>query len=47
MVKKTDLQEEMFSQIQSRELFDQAKSHAFHYMDTVLDRNVYPTDQAN
>ena len=43
---KTDLQEEMFSQIQSKQLFEQAKSDAFAYMDGVLDRNVYPTDQA-
>jgi glutamate/tyrosine decarboxylase-like PLP-dependent enzyme len=46
MIKKPNLQEEMFSQIQSRELFEQAKSHAFDYMDSILDRNVYPTDQA-
>ncbi len=43
---KTDLQEKMFSQIQSKQLFEQAKSDAFAYMDGVLDRNVYPTDQA-
>jgi glutamate/tyrosine decarboxylase-like PLP-dependent enzyme len=46
MIKKTDLQEEMFSQLQTREIFEQAKSHAFAYMNGVRERNVYPTDQA-
>jgi glutamate/tyrosine decarboxylase-like PLP-dependent enzyme len=46
MGKITDLQEEMFLQIRSKELFDQAKSHAFDYMNGVRERNVYPTDQA-
>jgi glutamate/tyrosine decarboxylase-like PLP-dependent enzyme len=46
MIKKTDLQEEMFSQLQTKEIFEQAKSHAFAYMNGVRERNVYPTDQA-
>ncbi len=46
MVQKNNLQEEMFHQIQSKELFEQAKSQAFAYMNGVHDRNVYPTDQA-
>jgi glutamate/tyrosine decarboxylase-like PLP-dependent enzyme len=46
MEKKTDLQEEMFSQIRSKELFEQAKAFAFAYMDGVRDRIVYPSDQA-
>ena len=46
MDRKTDLQEEMFSQIQLKELFEQAKAHAFEYMDGVFNRNVFPTDQA-
>jgi glutamate/tyrosine decarboxylase-like PLP-dependent enzyme len=46
MIRKTNLQEEMFSQLQAREIFEQAKSHAFAYMDSVRERNVYPTDQA-
>ena len=36
----------MFSQIRGRELFEQAKSHAFAYMDDAFDRNVFPSDQA-
>ena len=46
MIKKTDLQEEMYSQIQDKELFEQAKSYAYAYMDGVYDRNVFPTDEA-
>jgi glutamate/tyrosine decarboxylase-like PLP-dependent enzyme len=46
MIRKTNLQEEMFSLLQAREIFEQAKSHAFAYMDSVRERNVYPTDQA-
>ena len=45
-MKKTSLQEEMFSQIHGRELFEQAKSYAYAYMDGVYDRNVFPTDEA-
>ena len=46
MTKKTDLQEEMFSQLQARDIFEQAKTHAFAYMKGVRERNVYPSDQA-
>jgi glutamate/tyrosine decarboxylase-like PLP-dependent enzyme len=46
MRKKIYLQEEMYSQIQSRELFEQAKSYAYSYIDSVFDRKVYPTDDA-
>jgi glutamate/tyrosine decarboxylase-like PLP-dependent enzyme len=46
MIRKTRLQEEMYSQIQDRELFEQAKSYAYAYMDGVYDRNVFPTDEA-
>jgi glutamate/tyrosine decarboxylase-like PLP-dependent enzyme len=46
MPTKPDLQEVMFSQVRSRALFEQAQSYAFAYMDGVLARNVFPTDQA-
>jgi glutamate/tyrosine decarboxylase-like PLP-dependent enzyme len=46
MIKKPDLQEEMYTQIRGRELFEQAKSYAYAYMDSVYDRNVFPTDDA-
>jgi len=44
--KKTSLRAEMFSQIQDKELFEQAKSYAYAYMDGVYNRNVFPTDEA-
>ncbi len=46
MIKKPDLQEEMFSQTQIRDLFEQAKSHAFAYMEDIFTRNVFPTEDA-
>ena len=46
MIKNTNLQEEMFSQLRAREIFEQVKSHAYSYMEGVRERNVYPTDQA-
>ena len=46
MGKKPDLQGEMFSQIQDKELFEQAKAYAFAYLDSVHDRNVFPTDES-
>lgn len=46
MIGKTRLQEEMYSQVQRRELFEQAKSYAYAYMDGVYDRNVFPPDKA-
>lgn len=46
MINETDLQEEMYSQIQSREIFEQVKSYAYAYMDSVYGRNVFPTDDA-
>jgi glutamate/tyrosine decarboxylase-like PLP-dependent enzyme len=46
MIIETDLQEEMYSQIQSREIFEQVKSYAYSYMDSVYSRNVFPTDDA-
>jgi glutamate/tyrosine decarboxylase-like PLP-dependent enzyme len=46
MIKEPDLQEAMYSQIQGRGLFEQAKSYAYAYMESVYDRNVFPTDEA-
>lgn len=45
-MKNPTLQEEMFSQVHSRGLYEQAKSYAYAYMDGVYDRNVFPTDEA-
>lgn len=46
MIKNTDLQEEMYSQIEGREIFEQVKSYAFSYMESVYGRGVFPTDDA-
>ncbi|MGB7539451.1 MAG: aminotransferase class V-fold PLP-dependent enzyme [Anaerolineales bacterium] len=46
MIKKVDLQNEMYSQIHGKELFEQAKSYAYSYLNSVYDRNVFPTDDA-
>lgn len=46
MTNKTILQEAMYSQIHGKELFEQAKSYAYAYMDGVYKRNVFPTDGA-
>ncbi|MHC1770307.1 MAG: aspartate aminotransferase family protein [Flexilinea sp.] len=44
--KKAGLQDEMYSQIHNKALFEQAKSFAFAYLDGIYDRNVFPTDAA-
>jgi glutamate/tyrosine decarboxylase-like PLP-dependent enzyme len=41
-----NLQDEMQSQLDSHELFDQAKEYAFAYLNEMNDRNVFPTDMA-
>ena len=41
-----DLQEEMFLQTTSKDLFEQAKSYAYAYMDGIYDRVVFPTECA-
>jgi glutamate/tyrosine decarboxylase-like PLP-dependent enzyme len=46
MVKKPDLQKEMYSQMQDKELFEQAKEYAFAYIDSAYDRKVFPTAEA-
>ena len=41
-----DLHEKMRSQVSGKELFEQAKSYAYAYMEGVHSRNVFPTDDA-
>lgn len=45
-MKINTLQEEMFSQIRAKDIFEQAKSFAYEYMDGVNDRKVFPKDEA-
>jgi glutamate/tyrosine decarboxylase-like PLP-dependent enzyme len=37
---------QMFHEMETRELFEQARDYAFDYADKALERNVFPTDQA-
>jgi len=46
MTKQVNIREQMRSQIAGKELFEQAKSFAYAYMDEVNDRNVFPNQQA-
>jgi glutamate/tyrosine decarboxylase-like PLP-dependent enzyme len=41
-----NLQQEMFSQIRVKDLFERAKSFAYDYMDGIKDRRVFPRDEA-
>jgi len=43
-MKINTLQEEMFSQLRIKDVFEQAKSFAYAYMDSVKDRHVFPKD---
>src|SRR5512136_1121142 len=45
-MKTNTLQEEMFSQLRIKDVFERAKSFAYAYMDGVKDRNVFPKDEA-
>ncbi|GMN11377.1 aminotransferase class V-fold PLP-dependent enzyme [Croceitalea sp. MTPC9] len=42
----TDLQRQLFLQLEDRSLFNQAHGDALTYLDTILDRNVYPSEKA-
>jgi glutamate/tyrosine decarboxylase-like PLP-dependent enzyme len=43
-MKENTLQETMFQELKDKSIFKQVTTHAYEYLDTVLDRNVYPTD---
>ncbi len=40
------IHQQMFQQMQSKQLFEQAKQYAYEYADDALERNVYPSSQA-
>jgi glutamate/tyrosine decarboxylase-like PLP-dependent enzyme len=46
MADQTALQNQMRAQIADKQIFEQAKSFAYAYMDGVHDRNVFPTGEA-
>ena len=39
-------QDQMYSEIQSKEIFEQAQQYAFEYLEDIFSRNVYPTIEA-
>ncbi|WP_209319662.1 hypothetical protein [Ancylomarina longa] len=41
-----DIREQMFREMQDKNLFNQVKEYAFEYADESLERNVYPTKEA-
>ena len=40
------LQDDMFQDIRNKAIFEQSQQYAFEYLETVFDRNVYPTEEA-
>jgi len=40
------IQEKMFLEIRNKELFNQVQQYAFDYLESVFERNVYPTQKA-
>jgi glutamate/tyrosine decarboxylase-like PLP-dependent enzyme len=42
----SDIQDSMFREIDSKEIFEKAKTHGYEYLDQVFERNVYPTENA-
>lgn len=47
LIKKMSiLQEKMFLEIRNKEIFNQTQQYSFEYLESVFDRNVYPTEKA-
>lgn len=42
----SEIQDKMFLEIKNKDLFRRAQEFSFAYLDSVFDRNVYPTEQA-
>ncbi len=42
----TTTQNQMFLEIENKEIFKQVQHYSFEYLENVFDRNVYPTDEA-
>lgn len=40
------IQQAMFKELREKSIFEQAQSYGFDYLDQVLDRNIYPSEQA-
>jgi glutamate/tyrosine decarboxylase-like PLP-dependent enzyme len=46
MADRLNVQQQMFAQISEKNLFEQARSYAYDYMNDVFDRNVFPSEVA-
>ena len=46
MAKKNTIQDKMFSDFQNKDLFDIANTYGKAYLETIMDRNVFPTEEA-
>ena len=46
MSETTNIQHKMYLLSEQRDIFEQAKTYAYEYMDRVFERNVFPTDAA-
>ncbi|WP_237275919.1 pyridoxal phosphate-dependent decarboxylase family protein [Tenacibaculum ovolyticum] len=42
----SEIQNKMFLEIRDKEIFNQAQQYSFEYLESVFDRNVYPTEEA-
>ena len=40
------IQDKMFLEIRNKEIFNQAQQYSFEYLESIFDRNVYPTEEA-
>ncbi len=45
-MKMSEIQNKMFLEIRDKEIFNQAQQYSFEYLESVFDRNVYPTEEA-
>ncbi len=46
MNKKTNIQSAMFAEMQNKNLFRKAKNHAFEYLESAFERDIFPTEAA-
>ncbi|PKH52266.1 aspartate aminotransferase family protein [Tenacibaculum sp. Bg11-29] len=42
----SEIQNKMFLEIRDKEIFNQTQQYSFEYLESVFDRNVYPTEEA-
>lgn len=42
----SEIQDKMFQEVRDKEIFSQAQQYSFEYLESIFDRNVYPTEKA-